>query len=82
LGVLRVLCDKEIVPLVEGSEYGGGPIGMSAAIGKKGPTRKEFPMKKTIFVVCFVLLAAPVYAALGDRHVEQAGGFSLQAPKG
>jgi hypothetical protein len=32
--------------------------------------------------MCFVLLAVPVHAALGDRHVEQAGGFSLQAPKG
>jgi hypothetical protein len=39
-------------------------------------------MKKTIFVVCFVLLVVPVYAALGDRHVEKAGGFSLQAPNG
>lgn len=39
-------------------------------------------MKKLIFLVCFILLAVPGYAALGDRHVEQAGGFSLQAPKG
>jgi len=28
-------------------------------------------MKKAIFAVCFVLLAVPVLAALGDRHVEQ-----------
>ena len=39
-------------------------------------------MKKAIFAVCFVLLAFPVLAALGDSHVEKAGGFSLQAPKG
>lgn len=40
-------------------------------------------MKKLLFAICFFCLAAySAYAEVGDRHVEQAGGFSLQAPKG
>ena len=32
--------------------------------------------------MCFALLAFPVLAELGESHVEKAGGYSLQAPKG
>ena len=41
-------------------------------------------MKKLLFfVTCFFcLFAYAAYAEVGDRHIEQAGGFSLQAPKG
>ena len=40
-------------------------------------------MKKSIVAVCFCFLAAyAAYAEVGDRHVEQAGGYSFQAPRG
>jgi len=39
-------------------------------------------MKKPLFVLCLFLAAFTVQAAVGDRHFEQTGGFSLQAPQG
>ncbi|MFA5107879.1 MAG: hypothetical protein WC497_06210 [Patescibacteria group bacterium] len=39
-------------------------------------------MKISLLVFCFFLVAFTAHAAVGDRHVEQAGGFSLQAPRG
>lgn len=41
-------------------------------------------MKKWLFIVAgfFCLFAYAAYAEVGERHMEQAGGFSLQAPKG
>ena len=40
-------------------------------------------MKKSLIAICFWCFAVyAAHAAVGDRHFEQAGGFSLQAPKG
>jgi hypothetical protein len=36
-------------------------------------------MKINIFCICF-LLSIFSHAAVGDRHIEQSGGFSFQAP--
>jgi hypothetical protein len=40
-------------------------------------------MKKLTFAICFFFLVVNVgHAAVGGKHVEQAGGYSLQAPQG
>ena len=40
-------------------------------------------MKKLLLAICFFFTAAyTVHAEVGDKHTEQAGGFSLRAPKG
>jgi hypothetical protein len=46
--------------------------------------QKEGCMKKslTVFMLFLCFFVSMAYAAVGERHVEQAGGFSLQAPNG
>lgn len=40
-------------------------------------------MKKSLFAICFFFLVVnAVHAGVGDKHVEQAGGYSLKAPQG
>ena len=39
-------------------------------------------MKKLLLVIFFCFAADAAYAEIGDRHIEQAGSFSLRAPHG